>query len=161
MAARTQVSSEEWEAQFADFGIAFRRVFRSLRRLRGRDTHLSGEEVGHAQFELLIELYERGPLPAGELASAADLSPATVSQMLDHLAACGHVERVRSESDRRVVVSSLTSRGRRTVGEKRAVWRRRWERVLADVDAEELRTATRVLGRISAVFEDPPDAGAR
>ncbi|HEY2216322.1 MAG TPA: MarR family transcriptional regulator, partial [Solirubrobacteraceae bacterium] len=95
-----------------DLGLAFRQVFRALSRLRGRDTHLVGSELSHAQFELLIELDERGELPAGELAAAARLTPATVTQMLDHLAACGHVERVRSETDRRVVVSRLTAQGR-------------------------------------------------
>ena len=72
-------------------------MFRSLSRLRGRDTHLGGSELSHAQFELLIELYERGELPAGELAGAARLTPATVTQMLEHLAGGGHVERARSE----------------------------------------------------------------
>ncbi len=82
--------------ELTELGLAFRRVFRSLSRLRGRDTHLGASELSHAQFELLIELQERGELPAGELAAAARLAPATVTQMLDHLAECGHVERVRS-----------------------------------------------------------------
>ena len=97
-------------------------MFRSLSRLRGRDTHLGGSELSHAQFELLIELYERGELPAGELAAAARLTPATVTQMLEHLADSGHVERVRSETDRRVVVSRLTPRARRKIEAKRAAW---------------------------------------
>ncbi|MFZ1154807.1 MAG: MarR family transcriptional regulator [Solirubrobacteraceae bacterium] len=150
----SRATREEWEAELADLGKAFRRVFRGVRRLRGRDTHLLGSEVSHAQFELLIELFERGPLPAGELASAAQLTPGTVTQMLDHLAECGHVERERSQEDRRVVVTKLTSQGRRKVQDKRAAWQARWEQVLGDVDAEELRVATRVLERLSAVFED-------
>ncbi|HVC07100.1 MAG TPA: MarR family transcriptional regulator [Solirubrobacterales bacterium] len=158
-ASAVTAKEEEWRAELLDLGQAFRHLFRSAGRLRGRDTHLLGSEVSHAQFELLIELDDRGPLPAGELAQAAELTPGTVTQMLDHLAACGHVERARSESDRRVVVSRLTSLGKRKVRDKRAVWQGRWERVLADVDAEELQVATRVLERISALFEDPPDAG--
>jgi DNA-binding MarR family transcriptional regulator len=148
------VAKEEWQTELADLGKAFRRVFQSVRRLRGRDTHLLGSEVSHAQFELLIELFERGPLPAGELASAAQLTPGTVTQMLDHLAECGQVERERSHEDRRVVVSKLTPQGRRKVHEKRAAWQARWEQVLGDIDAGELRVATRVLERLSAVFED-------
>jgi DNA-binding MarR family transcriptional regulator len=153
------MSREQWEAELLDLGKAFRRVFRSLRRLRGRDTHLVGSEVSHAQMELLVELSEQGPLSAGDLALAAQLSPATVTQMLDHLAACGHVERTRSEVDRRVVVTCLTAQGERKVQAKRALWQERWESILADVDAEDLRTTTRVLERLNAVFEDVPDAG--
>ena len=84
----------EPSAELTELGVAFRRVFRSFNRLRGRDTHLGANELSHAQFELLIELSERGELPAGELAAAARLTPATVTQMLDHLAEQGHVERV-------------------------------------------------------------------
>ena len=73
--------------ELRELGRAFRRVFRTLNRMRGRDTHLCGGELSHAQFELLIELFERGELPAGELAAAAGLTPATVTQMLDQLIA--------------------------------------------------------------------------
>jgi DNA-binding MarR family transcriptional regulator len=141
-----------------ELGQAFRRVFRTLNRLRGRDTHLGGEELSQAQFELLIELDERGELSAGELAAAARLTPATVTQMLDHLAACGHVERTRSETDRRVVVSRLTPDGRRKILAKREAWRARWGEALADVPVEELEAATRVLERLGAMFEDAPPA---
>lgn len=141
-------------AALAELGKSFRHVFRTLSRLRGRDTHLAGSQVSHAQFELLIELFERGELPAGELAAAAQLTPATVTQMLDHLASSGHVERSRSQRDRRVVVSKLTSKGRRQVQAKRDAWQARWEAALQEVDASELRAATRVLERLCDVFSD-------
>ncbi len=152
--------AEAREAQLIELGMAFRRVFRALSRLRGRDTHLGGEELSHAQFELLIELSERGELSAGELASAARLTPATVTQMLDHLAACGHVERARSQTDRRVVVSRLTPQGSRKIEAKRASWQRRWQDALADVHVDELRAATRVLARLAAMVEGVPPGEA-
>ena len=124
---KSSESPDAREEQLTELGLAFRRVFRSFNRLRGRDTHLGGSELSHAQFELLIELFERGALPAGELATAARLTPATVTQMLDHLAEQGHVERVRSETDRRVVVSRLTPQGRRKIEAKREAWQQRWE----------------------------------
>jgi DNA-binding MarR family transcriptional regulator len=150
------VSEDRWAGELERLGAAFRGVVRSLNRLRGRDTHLGGSELSHAQFELLIELYEHGELPAGELAAAAQLAPATVTQMLEHLAGCGHVERVRSDSDRRVVVSRLTGQGRRQIEAKRAAWQARWAQALAGVPPRELRAATRVLERLSAVFEEAP-----
>lgn len=143
------------EERLAELGIAFRHAYRSLRSLRGRDTHLCSGEISHAQFELLAELYERGPLPAGELAGAAGLSAASVSQTLDHLAAEGQVERDRSAADRRVVVTKLTRRGRHQVEARRALWGERWAQALAGVDAEELRVASEVLERIGNVFADP------
>jgi DNA-binding MarR family transcriptional regulator len=140
-----------------ELGVAFRHAFRSLRSLRGRDTH-RGDEVGHAQSELLIELHTRGPLPAGELAEAVGVSAATVSGMLDHLCAAELVERTRSEADRRLVVVKLTRRGRRKIEARKALWRRRWEEALEGVDEEELRIAGHVLGRISDIFAERPEA---
>jgi MarR family transcriptional regulator, organic hydroperoxide resistance regulator len=146
---------EQWAAELLELGQAFRRVFRALSRLRGRDTHLEDTELSHAQCELLFELQERGELSAGELATAAQLTPATVTQMLEHLADGGHVERARLQTDRRVVVSRLTPRGRLEIEAKREKWQARWEQALADMDAAELQAATRVLTRLRAVFEDP------
>lgn len=143
-----------------ELGLAVRRVFRALNRMRGRDTHLGGSELSHAQYELLSELDDRGGLPAGELATAAGLAPGTVTQMLDHLAECGHVERVRSETDRRVVVTRLTAHGRRKIKAKREAWEGRWKQAFGEVDAGELQAATRVLERLGAMLEDRPQAGA-
>jgi DNA-binding MarR family transcriptional regulator len=140
--------------EMTELGRAFRSVFRTLSRMRGRDTHLGGSQLSHAQFQLLIELFERGELPAGELAAAAQLAPGTVTQMLDHLAACGHVVRDRSETDRRVVLSRLTPQGRRKIQAKRDEWQDRWEMALSDVDPEDLRAATRVLERLGEMFEE-------
>ncbi len=153
-------SLPEREGALDELGKAFRHVFRTLSRMRGRDTHLDGSELSHAQFELLIELYERGQLSSGELAGAAQLTPATVTQMLDHLAGCGYVERTRSESDRRVVLCSLTPIGRRKIESKRTLWKERWEHVLDEVSTEDLRVAARVLQRLGLVFEDGPKDGA-
>jgi DNA-binding MarR family transcriptional regulator len=140
-----------------ELGGAFRHAFRSLRSLRGRDTH-RGDEVGHAQFELLVELYARGPLHGGELAEAVGVSAATVSGMLDHLCAAELVERTRSEADRRLVLVKLTRRGRRKIEARKALWRHRWEEALEGVDEEELRIASRVLGRISDIFAERPES---
>ncbi len=122
--------------------------------MRGRDTHLHGSELSHAQFELLIELHERGELSAGELACAARLAPGTVTQMLDGLAESGHVERARSERDRRIVVSRLTALGERQIEVKRAAWKASWDGALEGFGERDLRAATRVLERLAAMFED-------
>lgn len=151
-------AQSERERQLNALGRAFRDADRSLRRLRGRDTHLGSGEMGHSRIELLGLLLDSGPLPAGELAAAAGVSPATVSQMLDGLEEDGYVERVRSDADRRVVLVALTRQGEEKLAAKRALWRERWHAALADVEADDLATAALVLERIAAVFadQDPP-----
>src|SRR5437016_3767458 len=153
-AADTKTKREAPNAgQRSELALAFRRVYRTLNRMRGRDTHLGGSELSNAQYELLIELDERGELSAGELAVAARLAPGTVTQMLDALAESGYVERDRSQADRRVVVSRLTPEARRQIEAKRATWQERWEQALADFSPRELEAATTVLERLGEMFE--------
>jgi DNA-binding MarR family transcriptional regulator len=148
----------EWRPELLELATAFRRLARALNRMRGRDTHLGGSELSHAQYELLGELYERGELSAGELAAAARLAPGTVTQMLEHLADCGQVERVRSDTDRRVVVTRLTPQGARKIEAKREAWRARWEEALGSFDPAELQVAMRVLERLGVMFEEASGA---
>ncbi len=149
----TPPAGAEREAVVAELGRAFRHAFRSLRSLRGRDTHRE-DDIGHAQLELLVELYVRGPLHAGELAEAVGVSAATVSGMLDRLCEADLAERSRSEADRRIVDVRLTRRGRRKVEARKAVWQRRWQEAMEGLDDEELRTASRVLERVGGIFAE-------
>jgi DNA-binding MarR family transcriptional regulator len=153
----TAPGGEDPGAELRALGLAFRHLFRAVTRMRGRDTHLAGGELSHAQFELLIELDERGELSVGELALAARLTSATVTQLLDGLVESGYAERVRSDTDRRVVRASLTALGRARVAAKRAAWQERWEHALNDVPSRQLNAATVVFERLAAMFEDAPE----
>jgi DNA-binding MarR family transcriptional regulator len=135
-----------------ELGRALRGAIAAARRLRGRETQRVGG-VAHAQYALLFELAERGELTAGELAGAAELAPATVTGMLDQLAAAGLVRRARSERDRRVVVSRLTDAGRARVGERRARLEPLWAAAIAEFGEGELRVAAAVLVRLRGFFE--------
>lgn len=140
---------------------AFRGAVRLVIRLRGRDTHLGEAELSYAQLELLSELFRRGEMPAGELAAAARISPGTATQMLDHLAQAGHVERVRSSSDRRVVVSRLTPEGMALVTAKRDAWEARWQHALESISERDLRAAAKVLRVLQEVYEQEPPCSSR
>lgn len=74
--------------------------------------------------------------------------------MLDGLAESGHVERARSEQDRRVVVSRLTPLGEEQILLKREAWKSRWDGALEGVSERDLRAAARVLERLGTMFED-------
>jgi DNA-binding MarR family transcriptional regulator len=149
--AETAVDTEREQAS-AELGRAFREAMVAVRRLRGRESQRPGE-LSYAQYSLLTILAENGELPAGELACAAALSPATVTQMLDHLAAAGLVARTRSETDRRVVVSRLVEAGRVLVEERQACIAPLWNAALEEFGAEDLLTAAVVLDRVREVFE--------
>jgi MarR family transcriptional regulator, organic hydroperoxide resistance regulator len=133
-------------------GHSLRGTIAAVRRLRGRDSHRPGV-LSQAQYQVLFELLQTGELPAGELAAVADVSPASMTQMLDRLAEAGLVERVRSDLDRRIVSARLTTAGRRVCEERRAELEPLWRGMLEGFTASELQTAALVLDRITALFQ--------
>jgi DNA-binding MarR family transcriptional regulator len=134
-------------------GESFKTAMGAVRRLRGRESQRIGR-LSFAQYSLLFGLAAEPELSASKLACVADLAPATVTEMLDHLEADGLVERVRSDRDKRVVLVSLTKRGRTLVAERRADWERRWRAALAEFDDAQLLTAAAVLDRLAELFDE-------
>lgn len=141
------------EQAMTQLGDALKSVLGSVRRLRGRETHRPGE-LSHAQYSLLFGLGDRPELATGELAQSADLSPATVTQMLESLVAMGLVDRRRSDRDRRVVTCSLTARGREVIGERRSQFEARWAAALAGFSTAELEVASAVLAQLHSMFDE-------
>lgn len=141
-------------------GLAFKRAMVAVRRMRGRETHRPGQ-ISYAQYGLLFGLSGMCERSARELADHADLSPATVAQMLEHLEAAGLVKRTRSEQDRRVVLSALTERGEMVVAERRAQMEPRWQAAMEEFSTEELESAARVLNRLADYFDGMWDDAAR
>lgn len=139
-------------------GHAFKAANAALRRLRGRETHRPGE-LSYAQFGLLFGLWDGSPRSLRELALLADVSPATAAEMLDSLAAAGLVERIRSAQDKRVVLTSLTDRGRALIDERRARYEPRWRAALKQFSKEELLTAAAVLEQVRTMFDKLAEEG--
>jgi DNA-binding MarR family transcriptional regulator len=152
----TEPATSEPAAQpldpYDDLGRAFKAAMAAVRRLRGRETHHPGE-LSYAQYSLLFSLAGGGTKSARELAELAELSPATVTQMLDHLAAAGLVHRVRSDEDKRIVLTSLTERGSEVIEARRCKMEPRWRAALAEFSDGQLQTAAAVLDRLGELFD--------
>jgi DNA-binding MarR family transcriptional regulator len=128
-------------------------LFAAQRRLRGRDSRIEGG-VSFAHFQLLSVLAEKGEMSARQLSAEAGLTPASVTQMLDALAATGIVARKRSESDRRVVTSALTDEGRRRVERKHEELTAKWRAALEGLGPEEIEAAERVVRLLAAYLDE-------
>jgi DNA-binding MarR family transcriptional regulator len=131
--------------------LAFKRAMVAVRRLRGRETQRIGH-ISFAQHAVLHGLAGSGACSARELAEQTDLSPATVTQMLEHLENSGLVTRTRSDQDRRIVLSVLTERGASVLAKRQALMERRWMDALEGFSDAELSAATRVLDRLADYF---------
>jgi DNA-binding MarR family transcriptional regulator len=135
-----------------DLRAAFGELLAAERRLRGRDPHRRGE-LSTAQVRALFQLDRGEACTAGELAKRADITPASMTAMLDQLEEAGIVERHRSEQDRRQVLVQLTDKGHETLDAKRAAWELRWAEHLEHHSDEELEAAARVMRSIASLLD--------
>ena len=140
------------EAALSQLRTAFGELLGAERRLRGRNPARKGE-LSNAQVRALFQLKHGEECTSGELAKRADLSPASVTVMLDQLEHDGIVLRRRSEQDRRQVIVTLTDAGHAALDAKRAQWEQRWFDELGAHTAEEVETATRVLRSIARMLD--------
>jgi len=131
------------------------------RRLRSRD-HSQPGELTHAQIRSIAALGREREMTVGQLARSAELKPATVTVLLDHLEQAGIVQRHRSTEDRRVCNVSLTPTGWEVLERKLAAWQALWEERLHDVSDDDLQAAMRVLRQVTELYDSitPPEDGA-
>lgn len=90
---------------------------RLARRLRQLDTAADG--ITMSMVSALYVLERSGSMNLGDLAAAEQVQPPTMTRIVARLEEMGFVERGAFAGDRRVVVLSLTDRGRTLVEESR------------------------------------------
>jgi MarR family transcriptional regulator, organic hydroperoxide resistance regulator len=142
------------EAILEELRTAFGELLGAERRLRGRDQHRrAGGELSHHQIRALFHLAKEPEVTAGCLARNAELSPASMTAMLDQLEEWGFVSRRRSAEDRRQVLVSLTEEGREKLERKRASWNETFLAALGEHSDEDLAAAVRVMRTVGAFLD--------
>ena len=137
----------------AAFSAALDDFMRAMRRAKGRLG--SDAELSFSQYHLLEPLLDSAePLGVRALATAAAVSPPTVTRMLVGLVRDGLVERAPCAADRRVVHVALTDLGRERVLRKRANIEARRRQIFESLTEGERREAARLLAGLAAAIED-------
>ncbi|MGD0834871.1 MAG: MarR family transcriptional regulator [Candidatus Dormibacteria bacterium] len=132
-------------------------VLPQLRRLFARAlpadlTQVIGPVTVH-QMQALHTVARRGSISMGELAGCLDAaSMSTATQMADRLVRLGLVDRSGDPDDRRLVLITLSDRGRRLHEEMEEGWRRGIGDALAGLSDEECAT---LIGLIERVVTTP------
>lgn len=121
-----------------------------------REAHLT-----LTQARLLRSLRD-GPIGQSELGRVLNLSPASVTRLIDRLEERGLIERERDPGDRRRVAVRLQPAGRRLVGGEQGMLRgTAVDQAILTMTEDEQRTFARVVGdmvrRAREFSEDPPE----
>lgn len=125
-------------------------VFRMARLLRQQD------DSGYAPALLtaLAVVDREGPLTLGALAAQEQVSPPTITKVVDTLERHGFVERIRDEHDRRVWRVKVTTRGKRQLERsrtRRTEWLATQLRGVTDAERARIMAALDVLEQFTAV----------
>jgi DNA-binding MarR family transcriptional regulator len=131
---------------------ALREFLAAQRRLRGREAQRPGV-LSFSQYAVLRVLADGGEHSAGELANAADLTPASITKMLDGLSRAGQLERVPDASDRRRVGVRITPLGLDVFQAKDRQLTQAWQAELAELDPDELDAMVKAMRRLAALFD--------
>lgn len=151
-AARQAQRAAAPASQVEDLRTAVNQLTAADRRMRGRD-HSRPGELTFAQVRTVAALGREREMTAGQLARSAELTPASVTTILDQLESAGIVERRRSTEDRRVCNVALTPQGWEVLERKLAAWQGLWAERLSRFTAQEIETATKVLQEVTGLLD--------
>jgi MarR family 2-MHQ and catechol resistance regulon transcriptional repressor len=114
-------------------------------------------EINTARYSLLRALYfaDERRLSQSDLARELAVTSPNVTQLIDALEHEGYVERVVSETDRRVTFAHLTSAGERRCEDLVPAMAAYMEETCASLSTEELRTLTDLLTRFRENLPQP------
>ena len=119
-----------------------------LRRARRTDP-LTG--VSPAQLSALSVLMS-GPKTLGDLAAAEQVRPPTMSRLVSEMERAGVARKVTDRDDARVIRVHATPKGLRALSRGRAMRIEAIERLMSELDADELGDVERAVGAIEKLL---------
>jgi DNA-binding MarR family transcriptional regulator len=123
-------------------------VAKAHRKLAGSLLHTVGLAAG--QEFVLMELWRISPQSQADLTRQLMVEPPTMAKALSRLENLGLVSRARSQTDRRVVMVSLTAAGRALEGPVTSVWTNLEQLTIAGLSDAEQNQLRNLLERVAA-----------
>jgi DNA-binding MarR family transcriptional regulator len=124
----------------ADFSVAFERWSRSL---------IEADAPSLPRLKLLYALHCEGPQRMGDLADALEVTPRSVTALVDGLEAQGQVRRVPDPSDRRATIIELVE-GQSDVEGRYRDHALAVARLFDDLDTQDRETFLRICQQVTA-----------
>ena len=94
--------------------MSLRRLFRTLR--KGLN-EVYTDYIPSNEFAVLQTLHKNSPLMASEIANELKVSSSHITAVTDRLVGKNYIQRVRSDSDRRIVYLEITEDGKKIANE--------------------------------------------
>jgi DNA-binding MarR family transcriptional regulator len=125
-----------------------------LMKLRQEAQHMNGpENLAAGQIFLLFKLCQKGICNASDVANLIGISSGAVTGMTDKLVNMGLIQRERSETDRRVVLFTITDKGKETIQRIRDQRFNRLTELFRQISNNELEITINVFNKITDLLE--------
>jgi DNA-binding MarR family transcriptional regulator len=126
-----------------------------LMRIKQEAQQINGpENLAGGQYFLLFNLGQKGTINASEVANMIGITSGAVTGMTDKLVSMGLILRERSEMDRRVVLFTITEKGRETIKRIRDQRFSRITELFRQISNSELETTISVFNKITDLLEN-------
>ncbi|WP_066633928.1 MarR family winged helix-turn-helix transcriptional regulator [Desulfolucanica intricata] len=124
-------------------------VFQNLmRKMSSELAHHMVEGVTESQFFVMRKINERGCSKVSDLAEDLCVSLSAITSLVDKLCKAGLVERGRDENDRRLVLLSLTPRGKELLDSCLAVRYRISKKYLGQLPEEDIEQLVHIYEKL-------------
>jgi DNA-binding MarR family transcriptional regulator len=131
------------------------RLRHSVNRLARLMRHQDDGDLGATSTAALATVRKRGPVTLGELAACEQVSPPTMTKVVEKLESRGFVTRRVDPDDRRVARLTVTTAGTRYLERTRAR-RTAWLAArLGEIDAEQRAQLTSTIELLEAIIGEP------
>ena len=144
------MAGSDLEARVARLSLIMPQIITYMQRVPIRSQ--STPSVSLPQLRMLLLLDLEGDSTMGELARRAAVTMPTATSSVNALVDGRYVTRRRASHDRRVVVVSLTAKGRRTIADLQEQRRERLHAILASLSAEDQEGFVQAFETILAVL---------
>lgn len=119
-----------------------------------KDSFLASSNLTTSQIISLMNLYEFETCPISQLAKALGVSLPTTSGIVDRLVRDKFVKRLYDKADRRLVLITLTDKGKAVVQKFMEAIRKRWEGILDHLTEQERESYVAILKKLTHIISE-------
>lgn len=106
-----------------------------------------------SQCYTILELYKSGSLAMNELSERMNLNSSTMTRILDNLVRDNYISRDKDESDRRIVVVSLTDAGREAAKDLDIAVKEYYKKIIANIPEGQVEDVLKSVNILQNAFE--------
>lgn len=134
-----------------EIGLMMQRLVRALQ-LFERD-QIKAYGFTTSQCYTILELYKSASLTMNELSERMNLNSSTMTRILDNLVRDKYISRDKDESDRRIVVVSLTDTGKKAAEELDTIVKQYYKKIIENIPEGQVEEILKSVNILQKAFE--------